>query len=558
MHRDMWHDEQHNALKWWDSVSHTWRKYFENEFRITSEILTILPPSSPVPGQLWIHNGVLCYYDGANWNPIKALLQDGSQFSLDVFRNFILVSPLWKIGNTIVRDEDIETYKKLRREYLQGILNLDTGSMATGDGTKWTFDHVCDADDGTIPELQDAAAQLLVPEIDYDRVFLNHTLDTEKYKEVSKVCIQYQKSDLVDAVPSLIHLNPGRITDIRKRLFLIDRENPRIQIPAGNTEFYGFQKGNPLGDLLLPDQEDENYCDYTIVADGILLSRNAAQNYDYVLAISYEFSWMKTTGTLAKVNSLEASNSFYIDDYKGPMNVFINGYDLEDPYFTEDGYSRTITIHEDTTNLEVLMLHSPAREYGYVRNLDVNSDAIIRPLKGYQTPLLFVNGQAMEDTLDQISWNEDGAVTIPGAKIGMMWSIIDLTGPEENGEVLFTAPKISGTISRNRVINYEENRFPFEKSDNPSEYAVLFINGLLVRKEDLTFNQGEHYITILDEDGNNVLQEGQQYILIFDKYGWLYKEEDLIPALSVGKFSDSLVYMNGHLLCNGEALDTFA
>ena len=149
--RSIWHDEPHNALKWWDPVTKTWRKYFESEFRITSEILSILPPDGPVRGQLWIHNGVLCYYDGSNWQPIKALLQDGSQFSLDVFRNFILISPLWKIGNTVVPDADIEAFKKLRREYLQGVINYEDDAMVEGDGTKWDFDHICDIDEATLP-----------------------------------------------------------------------------------------------------------------------------------------------------------------------------------------------------------------------------------------------------------------------------------------------------------------------------------------------------------------------------------------------------------------------
>lgn len=75
--------------------------------------MATLPPDDPVKGQLWIHNEVLCYYNGVEWKPLKALLQDGSQFSLDVFKNFILISPLWKIGNTIIRDEDIEAYNTI-------------------------------------------------------------------------------------------------------------------------------------------------------------------------------------------------------------------------------------------------------------------------------------------------------------------------------------------------------------------------------------------------------------------------------------------------------------
>lgn len=555
--RSIWHDEPHNALKWWDPVTKTWRKYFESEFRITSEILSILPPDGPVRGQLWIHNGVLCYYDGSNWQPIKALLQDGSQFSLDVFRNFILISPLWKIGNTVVPDADIEAFKKLRREYLQGVINYEDDAMVEGDGTKWDFDHECDIDEATLPVLdQEATAQLLVPQIDYDRIFLNHDLDTSKYQEVSKVCISYKKKDIADSVVSLVHINPGRITGITKRLFKIDRNNPRVQVQPGNTEFYGFHKGNPYGELLVPDQDDQNFCDYTTVEDGILLSYNAAQNYDYVLTITYDFSWMKTTGRLSKVNSKEASNSFYIDDYKGPVKVFVNGYDLEDPYFSEDSDSGTVVFKEDVSDLEVQALHVPKREYGYIRLLDVNNNAIIRPLRTYKTPLLFVNGQAMDPVQDQISWNNDGTVTIPGAKLDMMWSIVDLTGIVDTMDnVVFTAPMKSGTINDDCYVHYASEMIPNSSTNN----AILFINGLLVKKEDLKFDRTNHVISVIGSDGKtNTLRPGQQYILIYDKYNWLYDDKQLSPALPVGTFSDSLVYINGKLICNAPAIETFA
>lgn len=547
-----WHCRSDNTLRWWDATKKTWRKYFENEFRITNEIMSTLPPDNPIKGQLWIHNEVLCYYNGTEWVPVKALLQDGSQFSLDVFKNFILISPLWKIGNTIIRDEDIEAYKEERRKYLQGVLDADTDSYVTGDGSKYEINkHECIQAVPKIPTLpEEARAQLLIPNIDYARIFLDHIIDNNKYTEVSKVCIEYKKNDLIDVTPTLIHINPGRLTSISKRIILIDRLNPQINIPAGNTEYYGFQAGNPLGDLLLPDEDDQHLADYTIMADGILLSYNACQNYDYVLAITYEFSWMKSTGKLSHIAASDASNTYYIDNYNGPINVFVQGYDLEDPYFEEDGTNQTVTIKEDTSGMEIAMMHSPVREYGYIRSIDINGNAVINPLRDYKKPLLFVNGQAMHPTLDGVKWNSDGTVSIPGAKQDMMWSIIELKGAQAIGQNQYEeyeAAMESGVVDAAGHVPFKSETIPKVNYKN----VVLFIDGLIVKKEDVTIDRDNNVITV-----TGGLKAGQEYIVIEDKYNWLYDEKSLVPALPVGKFTDSLVYMNGHLLCNDTAIDT--
>lgn len=555
LHRSMWHDERNNQLKWWDQTSKKWRRYFDSEFKITDNIMSILPPDDPVRGQLWLHNGVLCYFDGTNWVPVKALLQDGSQFSLDVFRNFILVSPLWRIGNTIVEDEDIKAFKDETRKYLQGVLDAKTDSWVTNDGTDYDIDKTYPDNKPTVPQLPiKGKAQMLVPNLEYARIFLDHTLDHKKFEEVSKVCIQYDKNDLLNRTPSLLHINPGRLTNIRKRIVKINRTNPRIQIPAANTEFYGFHENQYLGDLLLPDQEKQNEdgtltatpMDYTVVEDGILLSYNAAQHYDYVLAISYEFSWMKSTGRMTKTGTDKSQSIYYVDKYSGPFNVFVNGYNYEDPYYETDGVSETITLKEDTSNYDVNLLHVPKREYGYIRWVNIKGQGVIRPLKDYKHPLVFCNGEALSEADGDVIFDTDGKVYINGAKDDMAWSIIDLYEEpnEKNDYVAYNPQVISGKVGGDSKISY-----PATAVSN-SETAVLFINGLLVKKEDISYDRANHKISVAGG-----LTPGQPFLLIEDKYGWLYDEKALMPALSVGKFSDSLVYFNGHLICNNKALD---
>ena len=559
MGRSMWHDLDKNQLKWWDSTEKKWRRYFENEFRITDEIMSVLPPDNPVKGELWIYNGTLCYFDGSQWAPIKALIQDGSQFSLDMFKNFLLISPLWKIGNMVVKDSQVEAFEEEMRKYLQGKLDSPTDADSVGDGTKWNFEHTCDYKSPTIPDIKDdVSSQLLVPNIDYARMFLNHQLDTEKYQEISKVCIQYKTKDLISTTPSLVHLNPGRLTKITKRLIKVDRNAPRIQVPTENTEYYGFHANDYFGDFLLPDSSttredgtiDVTKEDYTVVEDGILLSYNASQNYDYVLAITYEFSWMKSTGHLSKKTNSEHSTSFYIDKFNAPFNVFVEGYNYEDPYYEVYGQSKTIELKEDVSELEVSVMHVPKREYGYIRQIDIQNRGIVRPLKEYVRPMLFVNGEALSSVSGDYSYDKDrNLFYIANAKDDMAYCIIDLHEEpcERNGYTPYDAEQATGTVGANKLIDYSVLGSP------NTEDIILYIDGLLIKKEDIIYDRANKTINVA---GSGLRQE-QTYIIVEDKFGWLYDESALQPALPVGSFSESLVYMNNHLLCNNTAIDCY-
>ena len=67
---------------------------FSSLFQITSNITSLTTPSEPVLGQLWIYNGVLTYFDGSQWQPIRAIEQSSTQWSNAAFEDFQIVSPL--------------------------------------------------------------------------------------------------------------------------------------------------------------------------------------------------------------------------------------------------------------------------------------------------------------------------------------------------------------------------------------------------------------------------------------------------------------------------------
>ena len=97
----LWYDKAHNELDTYDKPSRTWNPIFGDKFQIITQMLQPQRPENPVPGQLWICDGVLYFFNG-QWTPIKAMTNTDSQFNIAAFSNFVLASPLWNIGNIVV------------------------------------------------------------------------------------------------------------------------------------------------------------------------------------------------------------------------------------------------------------------------------------------------------------------------------------------------------------------------------------------------------------------------------------------------------------------------
>ena len=549
----VWLDRKNNKLKYYVKNSDTWKTVFDDEFRIVNENVQQMPPTNPVLGQMWFYNDVLMYYNGYEWRTAKALLQDSSQFNIAVFSNFFFTSPLWKIGNTIIEDEDIENYRKLLREYLQGKLDKVNNADLIGDGTKWVLDKEININAAELEDFTlNGKHQFLVPNISVDRIFKDHEIDFN-YNATSQVCIEYDKDYIKNSIPSMIHINPGRLKSITKRLVKINRDNPVIQIPAANTEYYGFKEGNIHGNLLLPInniEKDIKRCDYECTENGIYLTYEASRAYDYVLAITYDFSWIRATGTMRKITTKQKINSYYITNYAGRMNVFVDGVNLEYPYYDDDSLSKTITVNEDTDKHEISVLSSPQREFGFVRTVDLTGRAVIKYITDFQCPMIFIGGEAISPLDGNVEFSSvDNYVYVKGGKRNMPWCIVDLYDKVNDYEMTMEYGIVDkddpSTIGA--YIPYDPEKWT--ESDTP----VLFINGLLIKKEDVVLDNINKRIYVLEN--NFVL--GQEYILLKDRYGRLYDENKLMPAISTGgHITETLVYHNRKLLCNDNAIKT--
>lgn len=639
----LWLDQRTNQLYVWvglgykhDRVRNGWLPVFADKFQIFDEMLNDVPSSNPVVGQLWLYNGVLMYFDGSSWQPVKALEQSDSQFNISAFSDFQIYAPLNRIGSAVVTDFQLAGFLELQRRYKNGDHYLPTASAAEI-ADRWNVGDELLEQDILDFDIEDTSYQYLVPNMDVDRVFISGKLD-ENYIRQSRSVIQYRLSYLLDEEPnwnddtplinhikkpSLVHINPGKLSNVTKRLFKIDKMNPKIMCPAYNTEFYGFRIGDIHGKFLVPslavdealyeyqkllsvanekerqaiskqleamgysidslntsDLRTENG-DYEKQNDGIYLSYKASQNYDYVLAITYEFSWLNATGQLHQANNRKGNSAYYVPQKLGSMNIFVNGFDYEDTYYSWDYKNETVTLAEDISsneNMDVAVLGVFAHEYGFIRDMNIaadNKSARIATIHQFLRPLIFVNGEALnrsqwsyyDRTLMTDTDRPGTAFTIYGAHRDMCWTVVDMqketkvydaNGVETGSEITDICIEEDGMVDKTDdfLDSYGQRAIPlpttytvtYEDSDNyryKRPHLVLFVNGLMVKREDVYYDKTAHTITC---EG---LKPGMTYIILDDTAKQLYTEDmedGIMPAMSIGKLDASLVYHNGFLL----------
>jgi hypothetical protein len=541
LHGSLWLDMLDNELKFYDKDSHEWTNVFANKFKIVDQITQVLPPDRPVLGQLWLNNGLLMYFDGAQWNPIKALVQDGSDINIAAFEDFLILSPFNPKGGMVVNDA-------YRQAILDGKLDVPNNAqfLETPDfGPSWPYPKIIDNFDvEKIPA--DVMCQFLVPNIDIGKFFVEGKLEPH-YTEVNKVTIEYPKIKLVNGLAaretSYTHVNPCKMTGIKKRFVKVDKLNPSIHISAFNTEFYGFRKGEITGRLMRPSRS-QGVSDYTPIDEGIYMSYEASQNYDYVLAVTYEFSWLKSSGRLTKTSSNDKTTSYYLSNYGGPINVFVDGYDLENTHFDYDSMSKVVNLDDETLNNEVSVLRTYRHEYGWIREYTLDGRGIAKAYNKYIKPLVFINGEVIHPNHGDIEF--DGSkIYITGARRNMVWSIIELADILKNDDMFYAADKVTNVDALgNNVVLFDTSKIAAD------EGVVLFIDGMLIKKEDIIRNDATGTLT------TSGLYAGQEYVLLKDKYHNLYNETDLCPAMVTGKTDESMVFMNGFLLCNDTSIAT--
>ena len=547
LHGAIWWDSKKNELNYYDKKHDKMINIFKGKFQLIDQLLSTLPPGDPVYGQLWLNNGVLYYFDGTNWAPVKALDIDASQLNQAVFENFVILSPIIGTGNSVIDDatysQQVEYYK---REALEDKLDVLNNSRISEVDNYAIGDKLFDTE-LTVPLLTDEAkSQFLVVNANVDRLFLDNDL-SDTYETVNDICVQYKKKEIAGKRQTLIHVNPGKMTAMKKRMLKIDRLNPIFYMDTEDTEFYGFKAGSIKGDFLKPyrnNADSDSLGDYTFIEGGISLSYNASQNYDYILAVTFEFSWIRSNGKLTKTTSNDETSSYYIPKAVAPLNLFVDGYDLESKYWNYDGLSQVLTIKEDTSENDVSLWHTLKNEYGWVKQYTIDNRGIIKTVTNFKMPLIFVNGQAFAPTAKDVEINGK-EIYVNGAKRDMCWGIVELFD-DKIGKSIMCSTGIVDTVRADGtpIIFYDPNDITDEQG------IILFVNGLIVKTEDIVRDTINHAVTV------NGLKADDEYIILVDTNNNMFKDEDLSAAMYTGRNDESLVYMNNKLICNSTSVVT--
>lgn len=594
----LWFDKIDEALKYWDTRTLKWNPIFSKKFQLIDQILNVTMPANPQTGQLWIYNGVLMYFDGSQWQTVKAIMQDETQWSNAAFENFSIISPLSALDNVVVNVEGedfsewLEEFKNWKKED-----HTNTNFIVPA-GKKWGEDGFEEPEikgpDTPMEVPENLKSQFVVPNLDTDRIFIDRDHD-KNYETISKICVQYPTKDIIDSTVSAVHLNPNRLSKITKRLIKVNKLNSTIEISAYNTEFYGFRHGEHGGEFLI-ESNNQDEGDYILSNDCIILNYNATQNYDYILAITYEFNSYRSDGSIGVWDQSKPTTSFFLSNLQEPINVHVEGLKVEEAAYDVDFENKTVTFseEEDVSSLEVQMWSPYKKQFGYIRETDLEGNGIIKLLRKVAIPLVFVGGTLIHPLYGGLKFEGDKIIVPNYSGIdsmkNMAWCVVDLysgvgqeymynergtttqveayyqTGEQDyldgNGNFVMHGTLsseidkdgfrdfilASGIVSGVNTIGIPYNNTKITKDDG----VILFIEGLMISDDEIERDHKNGVITLK----NIQLKEGMEYVLLRDHDKILYTSANMSAALSTGLLDDSLVYLNGKLLANENCVTT--
>lgn len=577
-HGALWRNDRTNELKYCNMLKHKWENVFQDKLQITDQMLVELLPTNPVTGQLWIHNQVLYYFDGAQWIPVKASPNDDAQWEQSAFSDFKLISPLMAVGNTVDKLEDSDWYKHYYKDKVDFKDDRETLSIKEKWSPDWKSPQM-DPDKKILPT--HAMSQFLLPSVKYDKFFIDHDIHHD-FEKVSSVTLQYPTRELYETRESAIHINYGKLHSLKKRLIKVDKHNPKIEVSPYHTEYYGFRNGEYGGDFLRPSTTVDKG-DYVISDNAIILNYKASQNYDYVLSITYNFGWLRDSGSCKIIDSKNLKSGFLLKNLQQPVDVFINGLNLESRFYHANQKEEIVLIEDEEFNpdlhKDVTMLSVPGHQHGFIHDINADGYGIIKLNDPVTSPLIFINGFLIHPIYNNLIYKED-KIFVPGAKINMPWSVLECHGDTDKTTLFRFAGLVKdriihATIQRG-ILDGTEGRSDLHESvehltDNdklhletkkeepykdptkiiyPEEWRkkskggiILFINGLLIGPDEVVIDEKEGYIYT-----KTGLSPEDQYVLLYDESHRLYDTMNLLPALYTGYLDTAIVYRNGKIL----------
>lgn len=600
----LWLDRQNSPgyahLMYRDSDKE-WKPIFDDWFKIIKEIRNPNgKPENPREGQLWIDdNGILHWYNGSVFVPIKSTSADTVDFDTNAFANFLIIDPLKMTGGYI-----IENLSKLT-QISQGITQWRANTLyqkdqivyyTDVDGETKFYKFLSgpytsaatikeDIAAGRLKEV-DLKAQYLIPSETLDKVFMNGLYTNSKsYDRLSDVCIQISLSVYQGKTIAAVHVNPIALKNIHKRIIRIEKDKTQltdymmVKVGPENTEYYGFVNG--FGQLLSKGE------DYITKANGIQLVGDAATHYDFVYCLTYEFETrIKNEGKLYK-NTITLSNqtSIWIGqiDKADKLLIFAHGLCLEDFYYsynaedpsglvkfngfteqgkiTDDPTKMVKPLFESKTDITIMrfgkktnagvftpdMLENAVVDAGetqsggtYIENGKTKYIAKVPIPGGYTRPLIFVQGPYLNMILGDYTITNNEAI-IKDAQPGTAYYIVDAA--RNDGFDMYVG---AGTVGADNSIPITDTQIISGECQ-----PLIFVDGFYISSRDYDMSDPKK-IKIYG------LTQGQEYVILKDKnddkYQLLFDGEVAFTTIPVdGDIDDAVIYIGSNAIVDGGA-----
>lgn len=505
----LWIDpDESNDLKYY--FNGQWYPFYKEKFQMITEILEEYTPVDPVPGQLWIKDGVLMYFDGMEWLVIKAGDIDNENFSSASYHNFLIIDPLKHRGDIVT---DTSSKKPIKK------------------------------------------TQFLVPDVKNDKVFIDG-YNNEDFEQLTNVAIQYETDRLRNRHVSAVHVNPSNLLNIKKSLILIDKDenfDGIIRVNKTNKEFYGFTHGG--GRLLLRN------IDYTHARGNFIkLTKKARRKFDFIMVVEYIFGKSKHKGELVKSKidfSKNSSASINKDIRYTDKQVFIfedgyiktidrDNYDIKDGEIIFKGNIKGKKIQAIDVSLDNLLFKGKVND-GYVT---VSENPLFDDM--VENPFVFIESGKKFDFLElDKSEMIDGRIKLPEEYQidGNKYMVLSFSSKDDKQNLQYN----TSTIIEESKESLSSKRGMIKLSDkqiNPRSKVLLFINGKVVSSKEYNYNPIKKEIDGIDTNyiGSKaiVFIDNNNNVLIDDKI-----EEIIIAKNETDK---TLVYIEERLICDPETV----
>ena len=610
---DSYSDPANADLRYFNGTE--WALLFGKRFKITQFLTSKEQPSDPVEGQLWIDDGILKYYKDGQFKSVKATPYDSVNNNPIGYQDFLIISPMEH-----AKQQVIDNFSDLL--FANGVNEWKNDTKYTvDDGITYDL-HIykCIKAHTSSPDIPptnkeywlrlDWLSQFLVPNSFQDKFYINgefvHTKQGWKlpngqpdpsddgYSLVTNCCVTFPLESVNGKTTSAVHVNPTRLNNVQKKFIKIDKTNPIIQVPEENTEYYAVQGG--IGKLLIKS-DNEFTTDYTSVISNdikcIKLSKNIANNYDFIYAIHYEFTTtnIRQPGTLYKKKfKLQDDNYVWIGQVNPEkMAVFAQGlfYEKDDSNYVYNAQTGYLYIKEKLQNYDNIVKTFDFSVLSFPNLYQVQVPDLIDSSNGARIDLpeapkskhliAFVAG--IETHMDGIEVLDDPngdprvkylpSVTqkmFDNSPKGLYWAIAELDEYDSENKLIFEMYRGKGKAIKDDIDKviipiYRDKSKPVAGACYlaPDESPILFVDGILTFQKEIE----------IDNDSLTIygLKEGQEYILLADTKTNQQSEyensdrlifEDTVSYATIPTelCDETLVYLQNGILCDASSVYT--